>query len=139
MKTSRFTSFRPETLAFLEELSLNNNREWFAANKQRYEELVLDAALEFIQAMQAPLAKIAPHFTAIPKRMGGSLMRVYRDTRFSKNKALTRPTSVSSSATRTHARACAGLLPAYRSRRSIPRSRHVAARTECPGRSTAAY
>jgi uncharacterized protein (TIGR02453 family) len=87
MKTRRLISFRPETLAFLEELSLNNNREWFAANKQRYEELVLDVALEFIQAMQAPLAKIAPHFTAVPKRMGGSLMRVYRDTRFSKNKA----------------------------------------------------
>jgi uncharacterized protein (TIGR02453 family) len=87
MHNRRYASFRPETLAFLRELSLNNNREWFAANKQRYEELVLDAALEFIRAMQAPLEKIAPHFTAIPKRMGGSLMRVYRDTRFSKNKA----------------------------------------------------
>jgi uncharacterized protein (TIGR02453 family) len=43
-------------------------------------------ALHFIQSMQDPLEKIAPHFTAIPKRMGGSLMRVYRDTRFSKNK-----------------------------------------------------
>jgi uncharacterized protein (TIGR02453 family) len=32
------------------------------------------------------LQEFAPHFTAIPKRMGGSLMRVYRDTRFSKNK-----------------------------------------------------
>ena len=36
--------------------------------------------------MHDPLQAIAPHFTAIPKRMGGSLMRVYRDTRFSKNK-----------------------------------------------------
>ncbi len=36
--------------------------------------------------MQCPLGEIAPNFTAIPKRMGGSLMRVYRDTRFSKNK-----------------------------------------------------
>jgi uncharacterized protein (TIGR02453 family) len=87
MKSNRYTSFRPETLAFLKELSRNNNREWFAANKQRYEEQVLDVALEFIQAMQSPLAKIAPHFTAVPKRMGGSLMRVYRDTRFSRNKA----------------------------------------------------
>ncbi len=87
MKSNRYASFTPETLAFLKELSRNNNREWFAANKQRYEEQVLDVALEFIQAMQTPLAKIAPHFTAVPKRMGGSLMRVYRDTRFSKNKA----------------------------------------------------
>ena len=45
-----------------------------------------DVALNFIQSMHDPLAEFAPHFTAIPKRMGGSLMRVYRDTRFSKNK-----------------------------------------------------
>ena len=84
---SRYASFKPETLDFLRELSANNNREWFAANKARYEEQVLDVALHFIQSMQEPLRKIAPHFVAVPKRMGGSLMRVYRDTRFSKNKA----------------------------------------------------
>ncbi|MCI0517505.1 MAG: DUF2461 domain-containing protein [Woeseiaceae bacterium] len=87
MKSKKRVSFTEETLAFLEELSRNNNREWFAANKQRYEKHVLDVALEFIQSMQAPLAEIAPHFTAVPRRMGGSLMRVYRDTRFSRNKA----------------------------------------------------
>jgi uncharacterized protein (TIGR02453 family) len=79
--------FAPETLQFLAELGDNNNRDWFNANKSRYEAHVLDAALLFIQAMQEPLAEFAPHFTAIPRRMGGSLMRVYRDTRFSKNKA----------------------------------------------------
>ena len=36
--------------------------------------------------MQDPLADIGPHFTAVPTRIGGSLMRVYRDTRFSNNK-----------------------------------------------------
>jgi uncharacterized protein (TIGR02453 family) len=56
------------------------------ANKLRYESDVLAPALEFIAAMEQPLAKIAPHFVAIPRRMGGSLMRVYRDTRFSRNK-----------------------------------------------------
>jgi uncharacterized protein (TIGR02453 family) len=76
----------PESLAFLRELSVNNNRDWFAGNKQRYEEHVLDVALKFSQSMHDPLRKIAPHFVAIPKRSGGSLMRVYRDTRFSKNK-----------------------------------------------------
>ena len=79
-------SFKPETLNFLNELAQNNNRDWFNENKSRYEEQVLDVALLFIQSMQKPLREIAPHFTAIPKRMGGSLMRVYRDTRFSKNK-----------------------------------------------------
>ena len=86
MAQSRYATFAPETLKFLGELKANTNRDWFNANKARYEEDVLDVALRFIQSMQDPLAEIAPHFTAVPKRMGGSLMRVYRDTRFSKNK-----------------------------------------------------
>jgi len=86
MARSRYSSFKPETIRFLNDLKKNNDREWFNANKTRYEEDVLDVALAFIQSMQMPLEAIAPHFTAVPKRMGGSLMRVYRDTRFSKNK-----------------------------------------------------
>lgn len=83
---SRYASFNPETIRFLEQLAANNNREWFKEHKARYEEDVLDVALRFIQSMQDPLAEIAPRFVAMPTRMGGSLMRVYRDTRFSKNK-----------------------------------------------------
>jgi uncharacterized protein (TIGR02453 family) len=86
MASSRYASFTKESLQFLQELKNNNNRDWFNENKQRYEEQVLDVALRFIQSMQDPLAEIAPHFTAIPRRTGGSLMRVYRDTRFSRNK-----------------------------------------------------
>lgn len=83
---SRYARFYPETIAFLEELSANNNRDWFHDNKQHYEEQVLDVALRFIQSMQQPLSDIAPCFVAMPTRVGGSLMRVYRDTRFSRNK-----------------------------------------------------
>jgi uncharacterized protein (TIGR02453 family) len=86
MASKRYTQFEKKTISFLKELADNNNREWFQANKSRYENDVLDVALHFIQTMQDPLAKIAPHFTAVPTRIGGSLMRVYRDTRFSKNK-----------------------------------------------------
>ena len=82
----RYARFYPETIRFLEQLAANNNREWFQQHKGRYEEQVLDVALRFIQSMQDPLAGIAPHFVAMPTRVGGSLMRVYRDTRFSKNK-----------------------------------------------------
>jgi len=82
----RYVGFNRQCIAFLEELASNNNRAWFKENKSRYEELVLDVALRFIQSMQEPLADIAPHFVATPTRVGGSLMRVYRDTRFSKNK-----------------------------------------------------
>lgn len=86
MPVERYAKFGPETVAFLRDLQNNNNRDWFNANKSRYEEQVLDVALRFIQSMQEPLAEFAPRFTAVPKRMGGSLMRVYRDTRFSKIK-----------------------------------------------------
>ena len=86
MSTARYATFRPESIRFLRDLKENNNRDWFNQNKHRYEEDVLDVALHFIQSMHDPLQEFAPHFTAIPKRMGGSLMRVYRDTRFSKNK-----------------------------------------------------
>lgn len=86
MAIPRYSRFEQRTLKFLRELQANNNRDWFNANKTRYEEDVLDVALRFIQSMQAPLADISPHFTAVPTRVGGSLMRVYRDTRFSRNK-----------------------------------------------------
>lgn len=83
---ARYARFKPETLSFLARLGDNNDREWFKAHKAEYEEDVLDVALCFIQSMQEPLAEIAPSFDATPTRSGGSLMRVYRDTRFSKDK-----------------------------------------------------
>lgn len=82
-----FQGFGQGTIGFLQELEANNNRDWFQANKHRYEAEVLAPALDFISAMGAELEGFAPHFTALPKRMGGSLMRVYRDVRFSRNKA----------------------------------------------------
>lgn len=86
MSARKQAIFDPKALSFLAKLARNNNRDWFNAHKTSYESDVLDPALHFIQAMHDPLADIAPRFTAVPKRMGGSLMRVYRDTRFSKDK-----------------------------------------------------
>jgi len=86
MVKSSFAGFHPRCLQFLDELSSHNNREWFQKNKTRYETDVLAPALEFITQMQQPLRRISPHFSAVPKRVGGSLMRIYRDTRFSKDK-----------------------------------------------------
>ncbi len=81
-----FKGFKPTAINFLKELSDNNNRKWFNQNKQSYEDDVLNSAFDFISAISEPLAHISPHFTAIPKRIGGSLMRIYRDTRFAKDK-----------------------------------------------------
>ncbi|WP_316364985.1 DUF2461 domain-containing protein [Candidatus Thiodiazotropha sp. CDECU1] len=82
----RFKGFPPQTLPFLVALSHNNNREWFAENKQQYESSVREPALAFIEEMAPKLRDISTEFRAIAKKTGGSLMRVYRDTRFSKDK-----------------------------------------------------
>lgn len=76
----------PALFAFLSELAQNNEREWFQANKKRYERDVKGPALAFIEDFQGPLADVSPHFLAVPKAQGGSLFRIYRDTRFSKDK-----------------------------------------------------
>jgi len=78
--------FSKATLDFLDELAANNERAWFETNKPRYEALVREPALAFIAAMAPELAKFAPHFRAEPRKMGGSLMRVFRDTRFARDK-----------------------------------------------------
>jgi len=81
-----FNGFPKETLEFLAELSENNDRDWFRDNKPRYEAVVLEPAMELVEAMSEPLRKVSKHFSAVSKRSGGSIMRIYRDTRFSKNK-----------------------------------------------------
>lgn len=78
--------FSQDTIDFLRQLSANNNREWFSDNKPRYEQLVRTPALAFIEDIAPALQMISPRFRAIPKKVGGSLMRVYRDTRFAKDK-----------------------------------------------------
>ena len=86
-KAKPFPGFSLGMLHFFEELGSHNNKKWFDANKQRYEDQVRGPALQFIEAMQKPLAKISPHFLAVPKKVGGSLMRIHRDVRFAKDKS----------------------------------------------------
>jgi len=78
--------FTKATFDFLGDLAANNERTWFEANKGRYEQFVREPALDFIAAMAPQLDKFAPNFRAEPRKVGGSLMRVFRDTRFSRDK-----------------------------------------------------
>ena len=71
---------------FYNDLSQNNEREWFQEHKSDYEALVVAPMLRFIEAMGPRLAKISEQILAVPKRSGGSMFRIYRDTRFSKDK-----------------------------------------------------
>jgi uncharacterized protein (TIGR02453 family) len=78
--------FSPASFDFLARLDANNNRDWFNRHKQEYEDAVRSPALDFIDAMADDLYAISPHFLAVPRKVGGSLMRVYRDVRFGKDK-----------------------------------------------------
>lgn len=80
-----FQRFEPTLFQFLEELADHNNRPWFLENKRRYELDVLEPCLAFIRAFRPRLAKISRSFVASDQRVGGSLMRVYRDQRFVKD------------------------------------------------------
>lgn len=77
----------PELFQFFRELKENNHREWFAANKQRYENEVREPLLQFVMEFGLRLGEISSHFVADARRSGGSLFRIYRDVRFSHDKS----------------------------------------------------
>jgi uncharacterized protein (TIGR02453 family) len=79
--------FEPALFAFLRDLSDNNERDWFNANKPRYITHVRDPMLDFIADFAPHLNRISGCFVADPRTNGGSLFRIYRDVRFAKNKA----------------------------------------------------
>jgi uncharacterized protein (TIGR02453 family) len=79
--------FDPAFFRFLKDLKKNNTREWFHANKARYHAEVRDPAIRFIADFAPHLKEISPHFRADPRPVGGSLFRINRDIRFSKDKS----------------------------------------------------
>lgn len=79
--------FSPTMFQFLRELGRNNNREWFMENKERYERVVREPCLRFITDVGARLPTISRHIVADSRPNGGSLSRIYRDMRFSKDKS----------------------------------------------------
>ena len=85
--TTKNGYFTRATFGFLKDLETNNNRDWFISNKERYESKVKDPFLRFIADFSASLEKINRHFVADPRPNGGSMMRIYRDIRFSKDKS----------------------------------------------------
>jgi uncharacterized protein (TIGR02453 family) len=94
--------FSSSLFTFLRELDANNDREWFEANKERYIDEVRDPLLSFIADFAPRLEKISSNFVADPRPNGGSMFRIYRDVRFSKDK---RPYKTAASAHFRHRRA----------------------------------
>lgn len=80
-----FQGYSPEALSFLKKLRENNTKEWFEAHKSSYETLLLEVNRSFVVEMGEHIQALVPTINAIPK-VNGSLYRIYRDVRFSKDK-----------------------------------------------------
>ncbi|HEY5774981.1 MAG TPA: DUF2461 domain-containing protein [Xanthomonadales bacterium] len=83
---SEFNGFPKGFFTFFNQLKKNNNRDWFNANKSRYQESVVNPMCDFIRSIAPHLESISPYYNADPRPHGGSMFRVYRDTRFSNDK-----------------------------------------------------
>ncbi len=83
---AKAATFTPALFSFLEDLRDNNDKAFFDANKHRYEDDVREPARQFIRNLEVPIGKLTPNLRVDDRKVGGSLMRVYRDTRFAKDK-----------------------------------------------------
>jgi len=102
--------FRPEFFAFLSELKAHNDRDWFQANKARYEEFVRDPFLRLIADLAPGFREIDSRVVVDPSPNRGSMFRIYRDTRFSADKT---PYKTHVAAHFRMAGASAGTVPGY--------------------------
>jgi len=80
-------SFGPDFFRFLRELASHNDRSWFVANKSRYDQHVQSPSLAFVRAVGPKLGSLSRHLVADARPVGGSVMRIYRDVRFAKDKS----------------------------------------------------
>lgn len=81
-----FPGFPKQAIRFLAGLRENNDKAWFEAHRQEYEQGLLTPAVAFIEALAPRLRKIDPEIQVEP-RMNGSILRINRDIRFSKDKS----------------------------------------------------
>jgi uncharacterized protein (TIGR02453 family) len=80
-----FAGFGRETVRFLEGLSQHNKKAWFDDHREDYEQAFLAPAQAFVEALGPRLRKLEPEVHVEP-RVNGSIMRINRDVRFSKDK-----------------------------------------------------
>ena len=79
-----FRGFGPGAFTFLRRLRRNNNREWFATQREVYEKEVLSPMRALVEEMDDLFRGFAPEITGDPKK---SIFRIHRDVRFSKDKS----------------------------------------------------
>jgi len=76
-----FNGFPKEGLEFLDEIVLNNSKEWLDTNRDRYEKFIVTPNKAYVAEMGEHLQILVPTINAIPK-VNKSLFRIYRDARF---------------------------------------------------------
>lgn len=84
-KKSTYPGFPKATLKFLRELRKDNTKTWFDAHRDQYDQYYVQAARDFVSAIEPKLKKMIPELVIEP-RINGSIFRINRDIRFSKDK-----------------------------------------------------
>lgn len=82
-RKNSFGGFPRDGLEFLQQLKKHNNRSWFQSHKEAYEQCVKQPMEELVVLIGEGLRRFAPEIVAEPKL---SIYRIYRDTRFSRDK-----------------------------------------------------
>jgi uncharacterized protein (TIGR02453 family) len=77
------TGFPPEGIQFMRSLARHNKREWFQPRKPIFEAQVKQPMRQLVEAVNAAMARFAPEYVTDPDK---AIFRIYRDTRFSKDK-----------------------------------------------------
>ncbi len=85
------TYFTDASFKFLRGLARHNEKAWFATHKHQYEEYVRQPFLRLLGDLQPDVREVSEHFRSEPKTVGGSLFRIYRDSRFSNDKTPYKP------------------------------------------------
>jgi len=84
---TRDTCLPKESIAFLKDLAAHNDKKWFAANKGRYEGDLVEPMRALVRTLTEDLAAVSKEITGDDAKSGGSLTRIFRDTRFSRDKS----------------------------------------------------
>ena len=81
--------FSPKTLDFLWENRMRNSRDWFEEHKSEYRSYVVEPLCELVEALTPTMLQIDSLFTVDP-RVDKTISRIWRDTRYSHDKSLSR-------------------------------------------------
>lgn len=89
MKEYQFKGFSPEALHFLIDIRTNNSKAWYEEHKPDYRQLLLIPFQNLVSDLSGSMLNIDPQFITTPA-VDKTISRIYRDTRFSKDKSLYR-------------------------------------------------